>query len=276
MINYVFALLITFAIMPVSGSFQAAPPTGFIALTFDDGPNTNFTVQVLDELERFGARASFYVNGSNINDRTRPVLQRMINQGHDVENHTWGHARFDANKTQDEAREDLQRTSQAIFDATGYWPFSFRAPFFEWGGTNNILYGLDRELNMAFIDSGIDTFDWMHDKTAQDIADSILNVTNPHGGIILLHDGGGNRQATVDSLALFIPQMQRKGYAFVTVRELYIITGETPELFRGNTMWPRVNQWVPARSNSPLPLWDASDWHNADWRTGDISPWERN
>lgn len=256
--------------------------TRFIALTFDDGPNTNYTVQILDELKRLGATASFFVNAVHFNEATLPVLSRMINEGHDVDNHSWNHRSFGDEmvtgtiSTVNDAINDLTRTSQAIFHATGYWPFAFRAPFFQWGGSDNILYGLDRRLNMVFVDSGMDTNDWQPGRSAKDIADTVLSHADPSGGVILLHDGGGNRQRTVDSLALFIPQMQAQGYQFVSLRQLMMLTGSMPEMFTGVTMMPRPNQWVPTKNNSPVALWqNTPNWWTQDWWTNETPPWER-
>ncbi|MCL2400230.1 MAG: polysaccharide deacetylase family protein [Defluviitaleaceae bacterium] len=260
--------------------------TRFIALTFDDGPNTEYTVQILNELSRLGAKATFYVNPVRFSEDTLPVVRRMIEEGHDVCNHGWDHTSFGndlttgRHTTRQAARDDVLRTSQAIFDATGYWPWSFRAPFFEWGGQSNLLLGLDRELNMAFIDSGMDTNDWMDTRTSRDIANTILNNPNPRGGIVLMHDCGGSRQRTVDALEMFIPQMQARGYEFVTVRELFLLQDVMPELFQGVNAWPRVNQWVPTRRGQwepPIPLWPNNpDWWNRDWWTNSTPPWERN
>jgi len=260
--------------------------TRFIALTFDDGPNTSYTVQILNELSRLDASATFYVNPEKFNANTVPIVQRMIEDGHDVDNHGWDHTSFGANLgtgnhvTRESAREDLIRTSQTIFDVTGYWPWSFRAPFFEWGGASNILLGLDLELNLAFVDSGLDTNDWMPSRTPQDLANTILNHSNPNGGIVLMHDCGGSRQRTVDSLALFIPQMQAMGYEFVTVRELFMLKNITPEVFAGSNMWPRVNQWAPARRaqwDTQRSFWpNNSDWWTNDWWSNSTPPWERN
>ncbi|MCL1845455.1 MAG: stalk domain-containing protein [Defluviitaleaceae bacterium] len=256
--------------------------TRFIALTFDDGPNTNYTVQILDELARLGATASFYVNPVKFNESTLPIVRRMISEGHDVENHSWNHSSFGQDMgtgtitTAEAAFDDLTRTSQAIFDATGYWPFSFRAPFFQWGGENDILLGLDRELNLAFVDSGMDTNDWQDARSPQDIADFILDTTSPEGGIILLHDCGGSRQRTVDSLELFIPEMQERGYEFVSVRQLMMLTQTMPQMLTGANMWPRANQWAPARGGTVVPLWpDYPNWWEQDWWTDATPPWER-
>jgi peptidoglycan/xylan/chitin deacetylase (PgdA/CDA1 family) len=222
-----------------------------IALTFDDGPNTDCTVKILDELKKYGATASFFVNPVKFNDETLPVIRRMIDENHDVENHSYSHIRFgDDYPSKEKAREDLVRTSQAIFEATGRMPFAFRAPYFEWGGKNNILHGLDRELNMVFVDAAIDTNDWQEERTPQDIAAAILGHENPNGAVVLMHDCGGSkprdRQRTVDSLALFIPQLTARGYKFVSVRQLFLQTGAEPEIFAGSDTWQRPNQRVSA------------------------------
>jgi peptidoglycan/xylan/chitin deacetylase (PgdA/CDA1 family) len=253
--------------------------TKFIALTFDDGPNTSYTVQILDELKRLDATATFYVNPHFFNSATLPIVYRMISEGHDVDNHGWNHKSFGnemgtgIHTSAAEAIEDLKLSSRAIFNATGYWPFSFRAPFFQWGGTNDILMGLDRYLNMPFVDSGMDTNDWQDTRSPQDIANTVLNNSNPDGGIVLMHDGGGNRQRTVDSLKLFIPEMRERGYEFVSVRELMMFTETMPQLFAGRTSRP--NQWAPIRSGTLNPLWDTQNWWEQDWWTDATPPWER-
>ncbi|MCL1842751.1 MAG: stalk domain-containing protein [Defluviitaleaceae bacterium] len=255
--------------------------TRFIALTFDDGPNVTYTTQVLDELARFGATATFYVNPIHFSPSTLPVLYRAISEGHDVDNHSFNHTSFGADiigsgftfTTVEEAVDDLTRSSQAIFDVTGIWPFSFRAPFFEWGGANNILLGLDRYFNQPFVGTGMDTNDWQENRTPQDIADTVLNNADASGGIVLLHD---TTQRAVDSLAIIIPEMQERGYAFVTVRQLMMLTGSMPELF-GDSMRTggNINAWAPVRRSDPVPFWpDYPNWWEQDWWTDETPPWE--
>jgi len=285
------------------------PGTKFIALTFDDGPNTTYTVQVLDELKRLGAHASFYIQGQKVNAQTIPILQRMVAEGHDIDNHSWDHPTFGRTigttpqlTTPEAARENLRKTSQAIFDATRYWPFSFRAPFLEWGtqahGGIDILSGLDREMAMAFIDTGIDPGDFDLQGNPQGIAGNILNRGDAvlDGGIILLHDCGGSRPGTVASLQHFIPQLQARNFEIVTVRELFMIKNVTPELFAdcriipsggGSGMHPRVNQRAEMQSNAPgnwrqwrdyERLWpdNTDDWWRQDWWSCTVAPWNRN
>ena len=267
-------------------SLSAIPKAtkGYIALTYDDGPNTEFSRQAMEKLNQFGAKATFYVNGNKINANTIPILRDMIASGHDVCNHSWNHATFDASHPDAPeritdaatARDNLQRTSQAIFDATGYWPFSFRAPFLEWG---NVLTGLDRELNMAFVHRDFETNDWQPSTTAQSLAAHIMGGLNVvDGAIVLMHD---TKQATVDAIPLFVPQMQAQGWVFVTVRELFMIKEATPIAFAGSNHWPRMNGRVPSAIGYGLEhyLWEDNRndwWLNECWWTDKTPPWERN
>jgi peptidoglycan/xylan/chitin deacetylase (PgdA/CDA1 family) len=271
--------------------------TRFIALTFDDGPNTTYTVDILEELKRLGASATFYVNGNKINDQTRPILRQMVAEGHDVDNHSWNHASFGQPidsmpnvTTQAAAIANLRQTSQEIFNTTGFWPWSFRPPFLELGSwmidvdSNNAHLG-----GLPFIDTGIDTLDYntQGQGGASVIAGRVRNATrgnpwpaqnHPGGGIVLLHDCGGSRRQTVESLALFIPQMKAMNprYEFVTVRQLFQVMEDIPEKFTGPTMWPRVNQWTPTGARpwaDPIPLWTSL--RPTSFYTNPTPPWQR-
>ena len=282
------------------------PDAKFVALTFDDGPNTTWTPLVLDRLKANNVTATFYVMGNKIDANTIPVMQRTIAEGHDICNHSFNHPSFGdvidgAPRITEpaQARENLQKTSQAIFDATGYWPFSFRAPFLEWGmkvrGGIDVLAGLDREFNMAFIDTGIDPLDYRNQDNPQNIANRVLELTHD-GGIILMHDcGGPDRSGTVASLDLFLPQLKARGFYVVSVRELFMLKGLTPELFYdqnlgGSGMWPRVNQRAVKPwhlTENPTETWrqwsdyerlwpnNTSDWWEQDWWACPTPPWER-
>jgi peptidoglycan/xylan/chitin deacetylase (PgdA/CDA1 family) len=286
----------------------------FIALTFDDGPNNIYTTQILDILKERNARATFYVNphkfdaptmwhpsSPTAHANTIPIIKRMIAEGHDVDNHTFDHISMGGAQnyngppatTATAARANLMKASQAIFDVTGYWPFSFRAPFFEWGGGGNILNGLDSELNMVFVDAGLDPADF--NKQAAGGRNEIANfITSPifqgapvpeaqinehlDGGIILLHDCGGPRPETVAATAIIIDRLQARGFYFVTVRELAMIKQTMPIQLTGSQMWPRPNQWIPHRQAwdpQPPALWEEGWWNDwAQWSCP-TPPWLR-
>jgi len=242
-----------------------APAANYlIALTFDDGPNTspNGTVGVLDVLNKYGAKGTFFVNANHFvtssmtttnftfNTQTRAVLQRMINEGHTVENHSWSHRNF-TTLTSAQGVEDINRTSAAIEAATGRRPKYFRAPFFAYGeGARNSP--------LPVIGAGLDTNDWDANvsPSGQAIANFLLNQSNIrngslHGGIVLMHDGPVSTQTarTVQALDIFIPQMQAMGYEFVTLDELFRRTGFTPRLYNGTAN--NIVRWSNSSNSAP-------------------------
>ncbi len=272
----------------------------YIALTFDDGPNTTETVQILDELKRLdpNAKVTFYVNGDKVTEASRPVLQRTVIEGHDVDNHGYFHYSHgamhldskDANGetvilgTKELASENLKRNSQLIYDETGYWPFSFRAPFFEWG---DWLVGLDKELNMPFVRTWYDTNDWSQNnqKNPEGMARALLSSEKiVSGAIVLMHDAPeGNRQGTVESLQHFVPQLIEQGFVFVTVRELFVMKQRQPEVFKGTSATWNPNAAVPLKPNQDATryghedLWpnNVGNWWTQDWWTCSTAPWAR-
>jgi peptidoglycan/xylan/chitin deacetylase (PgdA/CDA1 family) len=218
-------------------------------------------VGVLDALDKHGAKGTFFVNANHFvtspmsstnytyNAQTRAVLQRMVRDGHAVENHSWNHRNF-TTLTSAQGLDDINRTSAAIQAATGVRPRYFRAPFFAYGeGARNSP--------LPIIGSGLDTNDWdpARSPNGQAIANFLLNQPNIrngslHGGIVLMHDGPVSTQTarTVQSLDIFIPQMQAMGYEFVTLEELFRRTNYTPPQYSGNAN--NIVRWSNT-SNSP-------------------------
>jgi peptidoglycan/xylan/chitin deacetylase (PgdA/CDA1 family) len=266
--------------------------TRFMALTFDDGPHDNWTLQILNYLQTFNpgqpftnrppgnnsgqrlrdpAYVSFYINGVKLTSARRPLVQRMIREGHDVDNHSWDHPDF-GGLSAVQARDQIRRTSQAIFDYTGWWPFSFRAPFFGWGSSLN---GLDRENVLAFHHAVLDTNDWQVNNQNNPVGMG-ADVRNraSDGAVILMHDDGGEtRQGTVDSLQHFMPQLQAQGYAFVTVRQLHYIKNAVPENIAGNNHG--VNQRIPHGHGqwNHTPLWHSLP--PDSFYSNSATPWSR-
>lgn len=262
-----------------------------IALTFDDGPNTIYTIQILNYLRDLGATATFYVNPNKFNDSTIEVIHRMIAEGHDVEHHGWDHTSFGANvgtgaHTAATARTDMERSAQHIFDATGYWPWSFRAPFFEWGHVRN----MDTIFNMAFHGANIDTLDFGRQgpggRTV--IANSIINASPAQrdGAVVLFHDCGGSRPETVASIPIIINTLRARGYEFVTLRELHYHYRNTPGRAGGGVGHMNVGPNGIMRngigsSATGTPLWSQSPGWWTLWGTPDcpwrnpVPPWQR-
>jgi hypothetical protein len=240
------------------------------------------------------AKVTFYINGAMINDQTRPILQRMIAEGHDVDNHGYNHlshggahpdSRLNGQNvildTPEKVRDNIQRNSKTIFDATGFWPFSFRAPFFEWG---NHLRGIDVELNIPFVHARYDTKDYSNQDAPQGMATSLIDAAKD-GTIILMHDApAGIRQGTVNSLQYFIPQLISQGYAFVTVRELFMIKQAQPERFHSSHETGNPNLGLPISESTTNgkrynheDFWpnNNDNWWLQDWWACPTPPWER-
>lgn len=182
-----------------------------IALTFDDGPNTNTTLEVLDILEKYGVTASFFLIGDYITEETIPVIEREISLGCEINNHSMTHS-FMNQMDAEIIREEISKTSQKITSITGKRPKFFRPPYI---AVNELMYDV---IDMPFI-CGQGVEDWVEEVSAQDRASRVLQQT-VDGSIILLHDMEGNDN-TVKALDVIIPELQKRGFSFVTVGALF-------------------------------------------------------
>ena len=198
------------------------------AITFDDGPNVTTTVGVLDALERLSIQATFFLVGQNINPETAPVMKRALEQGCELQNHSWTHSHM-SGLSPEAIRSEILRTSGAIESVTGTRPAFFRPPYFETSDGMAALAG------MPMI-GGIDCEDWVPSVSAGSRAALLLDRVED-GSIILLHDFEGN-EASIEALAIVGPELARRGYAFVTVSDLFRMKGVDPA--RCETLWQRV------------------------------------
>ncbi len=201
-----------------------------VALTFDDGPNTTTTPKVLDVLEKYEVVASFFLIGNNINEQTKPIMERQLKMGCEINNHSWSHLSMSAMKPK-EIKKEIADTSKKIKDTVGVTPKFFRPPYI---ATSATMY---ENIDLPFI-NGINGQDWEASKTAQQRSDAILRQMKD-GSIILLHDFPGNDK-TVDALELLIPELQRQGYVFVTVSQLFEYKGVDPN--KENMLWSVVSK----------------------------------
>lgn len=189
--------------------------TKYIALTFDDGPNTTTTVQVLDMLEKHDVTASFFLVGNNINSSTEEVVKRAYDMGCEINNHSKSHPNM-TEMTVDEIIAEFTYTDDKIFEITGERSKFFRPPYI--AVNDDMLNNID----VPFI-SGIGCNDWEDRITAEMRWRSIMKQVKD-GHIILLHDAEGN-SATVEALDTLIPMLKEQGYQFVTVSELFNVKG---------------------------------------------------
>lgn len=190
-------------------------PTAYVALTFDDSPNGGTTQRLLDGLAERGAHATFFVIGSQI-DTQEALLRRMAAEGHQVGNHTWTHRRLDTSGAV--GLHELERTEEALADTLGGSDYWVRPP---WGFASVETL---RETTVPLIYWTLDTEDWRvldADKIARCIIENVRD-----GDIVLLHD---SYETSVDAALAAIDALSGRGYAFVTVEELFARMGVAPE-----------------------------------------------
>jgi peptidoglycan/xylan/chitin deacetylase (PgdA/CDA1 family) len=182
-----------------------------IALTFDDGPWPTATPQILDILKENNIKATFFWVGRYL--QTYPEIGKQVAAaGHAIGNHTWNHEYLKYNE--DGAAREIDRTSSLIEELTGVQTSMFRPP----GGIlNNGLAAYAQKKNYAVVMWSADSFDWR--TLTESLTENVMRQAKS-GGIVLMHDGGGNRARTVKALPDIIARLRNEGYIFVTVPEL--------------------------------------------------------
>lgn len=184
-----------------------------VALTFDDGPSVPYTEQILDILEKHEVKATFYVLGVNI--KTYPyIVTKIINNGHELGNHSMYHDHLKKKSVQHIENEILQ-VDQLIRKQGYKGEITFRSPF---GQVSNNIQQAVHNLNKKNVLFSYLSEDW-EGPPAKVIHDRIMKRMRP-GFIITLHDGGKRRRSTVESTEMLILTLKQQGYRFVTVQEL--------------------------------------------------------
>lgn len=187
----------------------------YMALSFDDGPNTTTTNEVLDVLEANGIAGSFFVIGRNINKETAVVMRRAIALGCDIENHSSNHP-YMSKLTDDAVKSEIEVTDNLIRIYTGTVPEYFRPPYIDQ------CPSMHQVIDKTFI-AGYSCHDWQSGMSAEEKHKLIMQHA-ADGLIILLHDFTGNK-TTVEALRTAIPALKEQGYTFVSVPELFRVKG---------------------------------------------------
>ncbi|MCL6597868.1 MAG: polysaccharide deacetylase family protein [Alicyclobacillus macrosporangiidus] len=187
-----------------------------VALTFDDGPDTEWTPQILSILSSEQVKATFCCVGQRV--RSNPdVLRRITREGHVVANHSYHHPNL-TKLTREQIRTEITSTNQAIAQIIHRTPRFIRPPY---GALNRTVIEVVQELNMKILFWNVDSLDWAG-LTGPQVAANVLSHVSP-GSIILMHSAGGrgeSLQDTVDALPYIIHVLRREGYSFRTVSEL--------------------------------------------------------
>lgn len=202
-----------------------------VALSFDDGPDPEWTPKILDVLKQLNVKGTFFMIGEEAQNNVS-VMQRAYREGHEIGNHTFTHPDISVISNRE---LDLQMNlTERLFAAKlGVQPRYFRPPYDidEEPDTSDQAAPAERVQQRGYIVVGnkIDTHDWEEHprKTPQQVVDAVLNDlakmqtrTDFQGSVILMHDGGGDRSVTVRSLPLLIKTLRAQGYEFVPVSEL--------------------------------------------------------
>ncbi|HXZ18466.1 MAG TPA: glycosyltransferase [Candidatus Acidoferrales bacterium] len=222
-----------------------------VAISFDDGPDPEYTPQILDILKEKNATATFFVIGEHAKDWPR-LLRRMYAEGHEVGNHTFTHPRFSATDISETfIRTELNLTELVIESRLGAKSLLFRPPYgidHQPDSADEVtLLPIPQRLGYLLVGARIDPHDWgseagMLPPGPEKIRDEVLKQAHKGAGnIILLHDGGGDRSATVKALPQIIDGLRAQGLQIVPVSELI---GQT----RAQVMPPLAgNEWLMSR-----------------------------
>jgi peptidoglycan/xylan/chitin deacetylase (PgdA/CDA1 family) len=183
----------------------------YIAMTFDDGPSATLTPKLLDLLAARHIKATFFVIGENVAEHPE-IVARAAQEGHEIGNHSWSHPNF--GKMSDQGvRSQLQRTDDAIKNATGMRPTLMRPPY---GSiTDREKHWIHDEFGYQIILWDVDPYDWKRPGPAV-VRNRILKETRP-GSIVLSHD---IHPGTIEAMPSTLDALEAKGLKFVTVSEL--------------------------------------------------------
>ncbi|WP_353067320.1 glycosyltransferase [Tunturibacter psychrotolerans] len=202
-----------------------------VALSFDDGPDPEWTPKILDILKKYNVKGTFFMIGEVAEDYVG-VMQRVFREGHEIGNHTWSHPDISeiSNRQVD---LELNLTERLFASKLGVQPLYFRPPYSidQEPDTNDQAAPVERIQGLGYVIVGnkIDTNDWDEHprKSPQEITESVFQQiedmkTKPwnRGSVILLHDGGGDRSATIAALPVLIEALKARGYEIVPVSEL--------------------------------------------------------
>src|SRR5260370_23060149 len=202
-----------------------------VALSFDDGADPEWTPQILDILKRYNVKGPFLMTGE-LAEENIGVMQRVYREGHEIGNHTWTHPDI-SDISNRQVDLELNLTERLFASELGVQPLYFRPPYSidQEPDTNDQAAPVARiqGLGYTIVGNKIDTNDWdQHPpKSPKEITDSVFAQikameTKPwaRGSVILLHDGGGDRSATLAALPVLIQALRAKGYQIVPVSEL--------------------------------------------------------
>ena len=182
-------------------------PSKRVALTFDDGPHKTITTQVLNTLDKYEAKATFFMVGERV-EGNASVVKDVLARGHEIGNHSWDHARLTKLSSKNVLSE-INSTNNIIYKVTGQYPTVFRPPY---GEKNKQVTDL---VKVPVVLWTIDTLDWKYRDSSKLLPIIQKNIKN--NDIILMHD---IHQSTANGLESVLIYLKKQGYECVTVSEI--------------------------------------------------------
>jgi len=204
--------------------FESQTTRKIVALTFDDGPYSPYTEQILDILKENQVHATFFVVGENV-EKYPELVARIVREGHQIGNHTYHHVDL-LKGDRKKIAEEIDRTNKAIAAITGTAPHVVRPPH---GFRDPAVMEMMAERGLKVVEWSVMSRDWTNPGVEVIVDRTVEKVR--HGSIILLHDGDGiagkaSRIQSVEATRRIIQTLAGQGYQFVTVDE---ILGEAEE-----------------------------------------------
>ena len=188
------------------------PNKPMLALTFDDGPHWTNTKKVVDLLEEYGARSTFFMVGNRV-EELPGIVEYVYESGNEVASHTYSHKDL-ANISEEVFWDEIRKTNEALYAITGETPVYLRPPY---GSRNQFV--LDNA-PMVLVCWNIDSEDWKS-RDRDTIVEQVMKDAGD-GKIVLMHD---IHTCTVEAVELLLPKLIAAGYQLVTVEELFYYKG---------------------------------------------------
>jgi peptidoglycan/xylan/chitin deacetylase (PgdA/CDA1 family) len=193
-------------------------PSKWLALTYDDGPNDPWTLRLLDVLNKYDVRATFFLIGRYAQQRP-DIVRRLAQAGHVIGNHTFTHPLL-IFRSGTQVKQELESCEKALSGAVGDHSNLFRPPF---GGRRPVVLCAARRLGLQPVMWDVTGYDW--NAPSAEYIEARVTRRVRGGNVILLHDGGhlrmgADRSRTVTATDRLIARYQSEGYRFVTIPQM--------------------------------------------------------
>lgn len=182
-----------------------------VAISFDDGPDSEWTPKILDVLKKYNVKAVFLMIGEEA-EKNVGIMQRVYREGHEIGNHTWTHCSL-TSRSDDQIRKELKQSEDAVYEVAGVRPHLVRPPY---GAINTRIKDLMfSEFGYSTIMWSVDPQDWRRPGVSV-VTSRLVNGAHP-GAIMLAHD---IHPPTIQAVPAMFDQLLAQGYQFVTVSQL--------------------------------------------------------